>query len=79
MTLSEQSKWMAYRDAHGPLDPARRSDIASAIVAAQMTRLKTGRRRVELDPFLPFENQQPTEGVDPFDKFATSLGAAKDG
>lgn len=79
MSLSEQAKWQKFRERHGPLNPMFRNDVANAIVAAQMTRLHTGRQRVDLDPFLPFNKVEQDQHEDVFDSVARKMGAKSRG
>lgn len=59
LSYAEVLAWVAYRDKHGPLNLARRIELASGLIALQVNR--SGGGKADLYDFLPHHVRPGTE------------------
>lgn len=80
ITVDELNRWVAYRNAHGPLDIGRRLERSVGmlcwLVASAAGVKKSGGGNFTPDDFMPHEKRQQGEADDnmSFAEFISSLG-----
>lgn len=71
MTLQEVKIWGAYRYKYGPLNPVRKYDQPSALVAAQVNNAHGGKAKPK--DFMPYGKEEEEEIEVSGDEFANAL------
>ncbi len=73
ISMSEFAIWLAYRRKFGPMNPVRRYDTGSALIASMISRAHGGKATAQ--DFMPFPVKEPIDD-DP-DKMVALLLADK--